>query len=83
MSGKQFWGWTVLVSALTSAGCCSWCDKHCSHPATACAPVCVPAAPACVPYTPAAAPAAAVCPPGCVPAAGYPPTYTSPRGCCQ
>jgi hypothetical protein len=51
MPGKRMWVTGALLALLASAGCCSWCNRHCGcgTPATV-----VPAA---------SAPAAGCCPP--------------------
>jgi hypothetical protein len=71
MAGIRLASWAAFVAVLLSAGCCSFCEKHCPqcHPQTnyqpCCAPVCCQPTNCCAP--------APTCPPGCAPvAAGYP-----------
>ncbi|MBY0523175.1 MAG: hypothetical protein K2R98_07240 [Gemmataceae bacterium] len=67
MPGKGCAKWLALLSVMTLAGCCSWCDKHCPNcrqaalapaPQQCCQPCCYPAAaPAPVPQAVGYAPA--------------------------
>ena len=59
MAGKRCAIWVALVSLMSLAGCCSWCDKHCPncHTPQACVPCCP--APAATAYPPPITPAPA------------------------
>jgi hypothetical protein len=75
MIRKSLCRWAALAALSLSAGCCSWCERHCStcHPANNCCAPCQPACcqPACCqPCAPVAAPSYAP------PAGG---TWTQPR----
>jgi hypothetical protein len=83
MSGKALWKAAACAALILSAGCCSWCERHCStcHPAVAPAgyqPACCCPPPCCCQPAPAPAPAS------------YPPpaatgTWSAPQGngCCR
>ncbi len=71
MLAKALRNWAATAALLLSAGCCSWCERHCStcHPAAA-APACYQ--PCCCQPAPCCCPAPA--------AAGYPPPAATPTG---
>lgn len=58
MPGKRCAISVALVSLLSLAGCCSWCDKHCPNcrAPQACVPCCPAPAAAAYPPVTAAAP---------------------------
>lgn len=93
MPGKLMAGWLAVVLAISTTGCCRWCQRRCCpqagyQPAPMsyqAAPVCCQPAPVCCP-----APAPACCPapaaPACCPATSsyqsyqpYQPVSTAPQ----
>jgi hypothetical protein len=82
MPGKLLMRWAAGAALILSAGCCHWCEEHCStcRPATAC---CQPAAPVCCQpcqCAPAAAGYAPAAPVAVAPAAAPAQCWCAPAG---